>query len=446
MTRADIAIRCSGCGATVDPVATLPFRCPNATEGNGIDHVLVRSLSGPGVVFPDIGDPAGQNPFIRYRKLALSYHLALGHGLSDAEYCALVEDLDSAVARVDGRGFRVTPFAPVPALAERLGAEVWVKDETANVSGSHKARHLMGVMIYLYVAERAGLPAAESLRHRRLAIASCGNAAVAAAVVARAADWPLDVFIPPDAADAVSARLGELGAQCHVRRRQPGQTGDPCLHAFRQAVLGGSLGFGVQGSETGLTIEGGQTLGWEMADALRFTGSSLDMLFVQVGGGALGTACYRGLQEAAAAGSIDAVPRLFTVQTTGAYPLKRAFERFMGDARPDDLDGSLGQAARNRAAFMKPWPSEPKSIAHGILDDETYDWLALVEGMAKTGGDALVVSESRLGEANRIGREATGIAVSHTGSAGLAGLMDRLRDDRRGNVKAALLFTGAEHQ
>jgi threonine synthase len=432
-------MECSGCGATVDAAVTLPFRCPDAVDGDDIDHVLVRSVSEPGAV-----DAAQRNPFIRYRHRILAYHLALRHGLADADFCGLVEDLDNAVARVDGRGFRVTPFAPVPALAERCGVPpggaLWVKDETANVGGSHKARHLMGVMIYLRVVEHMGLPVADGLRRRRLAIASCGNAALAAAVVARAADWPLDVFIPPDAGEAVTGRLGELGAHCHAVGRAPGQTGDPCFHAFRHAVGNGSLGFGVQGSETGLAIEGGQTMGWEMAEALNQAGTGLDMLFVHVGGGALATACHRGLEE----GSIASMPRLFTVQTEGAYPLRRAFERFVAKARPGDLDGALRMAARNRCQFMKPWPEEPKSVAHGILDDETYDWLALVEGMAQTGGDALVAGESSLREANAIAREATGIAVSHTGSAGLAGLVDLFRDGGVKKVTCAVLFTGAE--
>ena len=432
-------VQCSGCGTAVDAAAVLPFRCPAAVDGDNIDHVLVRSPGRPETPeTPENDNTAGENPFLRYRRRLLAHGLALGNGLTDADFCGLVEDLDGAVARVDGRGFRVTPFAPSPALAERCGAgAIWVKDETANVSGSHKARHLMGVMIYLKVIEAAGLAAAEGLRSRRLAIASCGNAALAAAVVARAAEWPLDVFIPPDAGKAVTRRLEELGAECHVTHRAPGQTGDPCFHAFRAAVEDGSLGFGVQGSETGLAIEGGHTMGWEMAEALENAGTALDMLFVQVGGGALGTACYRGLEEACAA----RLPRLYTVQTTGAFPLKKAFERFTTEARPDDMDGALRRAARRRSAFMKPWPEEPKSVAHGILDDETYDWLALVEGMAKTGGDALVASEKSLREANGMAREVTGIPVSHTGSAGLAGLLEL---GRTGPVTAAVLFTGAE--
>jgi hypothetical protein len=55
----------------------------------------------------------------------------------------------------------------------------------------------------------------------------------------------------------------------------------------------------------------------------------------------------------------------------------------------------------------------------------------------------VVVPESSVEEANRIGRATTGIDVDHTGSAGLAGLID-LR--RRGEVEpgeaAGVLFTG----
>jgi threonine synthase len=92
---------------------------------------------------------------------------------------------------------------------------------------------------------------------------------------------------------------------------------------------------------------------------------------------------------------------------------------------------------------MWPWEDEPRSVAHGILDDETYDWLAVVEGMLATGGRALVVDEETLEEANSLARETTGIDVDHTGSAGLAGLLalraiGHVADDER----IAVLFTG----
>jgi threonine synthase len=47
-------------------------------------------------------------------------------------------------------------------------------------------------------------------------------------------------------------------------------------------------------------------------------------------------------------------------------------------------------------------------VATGILDDETYDWRAFVDGMLTTGGLPLVVGEAERTEANRL-------AASHTG-------------------------------
>ena len=68
---------------------------------------------------------------------------------------------------------------------------------------------------------------------------------------------------------------------------------------------------------------------------------------------------------------------------------------------PALIQDELHYAATHRSEFMWPWEEEPISIATGILDDETYDWLAVVEGMLLTGGVPLVVDEQTLGESTR---------------------------------------------
>lgn len=94
---------------------------------------------------------------------------------------------------------------------------------------------------------------------------------------------------------------------------------------------------------------------------------------------------------------------------------------------------------------MQPWPQEPASAATGILDDETYDWRAVVEGMLTTGGRPLVVSEDSLTQANRLAVARTGIPVDPTGSSGLAGLLEMRRSDQVGDHdRVAVLFTGLE--
>ena len=433
---------CSGCGYEAPPDDPFTFRCPY--RGNGGDHVMTRVLDWPAVAWPTGSEP---NPFVRYRTLSHAYHVARGRGMTDEAYVELVGDLDRAVAEVDGHGFVVTPFAAQPALAERSGvADLWVKDETGSVSGSHKGRHLMGLVILLEVVERIGL--AGRGHGRRLAIASCGNAALAAAVVARAGDRPLDVFVPTWAEPAVLSRLEDLGALIHVVPRQDGVPGDPTYHALQVAIGEGAVPFTCQGPDNGLTVEGAMTLGYEMADGARSAGVAFDRLFVQVGGGALASAVVQGLREAASLGAMEELPRLHAVQTRGGYPLARAYDRVAARilerlGEPASLAGSaegadrirekagspeveeeLFSAARDRSSYMWPWETEPTSLATGILDDETYDWLAVVRGMVETGGFPVLVSEATLEAGNVLAREATGIDVDHTGSAGLAGLLE----------------------
>ena len=363
-------------------------------------------------------DTDSDNPFVRYRAQLHSYHRWRHAGRDDASYVALVEALDAAVAAVDGRGLRRTPLLHNPALDAAVGSPVWVKDETGNVAGSHKGRHLLGLAILLQVVDELGLgPPAPA----PLAIASCGNAALAAAVVAAAARRRLEVFIPEDAEAPVVERLASLGAILSVCRRDPSQPGDPCYRRFTAAVAKGAVPFGCQGPDNGLTIEGGQTLAWEVAEQLAATSVEADRFVVQVGGGALASACVSGLGEARALGVIGALPRIDTVQTSGAAPLARAVALL--EARNTSLD----EAVHHRSAFMWPWETEPASVARGILDDETYDWVAVVRGMAASGGSAVVVDEATLIEANTIARRTTGIDVDYTGSAGLAGLLQMRR-------------------
>jgi threonine synthase len=442
-------IRCEGCGYVADPDDPYPFRCPlGGTDDT--DHVLARVLSLAsleGTRFPRGGEAS---PFVRYRALLHSYHVAMARGMSDAAYCDLVDSLDASVAAVDGRGFRATPFFRSGELSAALdfsaAGGVWVKDETGNVSGSHKGRHLMGVLIHLAVMESCGL--LDPGNRRELAIASCGNAALAAAVVARAGGWRLAVFVPDDADPGTLRRLRDLHANVVACPREPGVLGDPAYLWLQRELRNGALPFTTQGPENGLAIEGGQTLGYELVSDLASTpGDGLDHLIIQVGGGALASSSIRALREAADMGELKQLPRLHTVQSAGAHPLERAYHRIRArlpdQPGPDAIRQAMSEAAAHRSTFMQAWATQPASVATGILDDETYDWRAVTEGMALTGGRPLVVSEDSLMDANALAVSQTGIQVDPTGSAGLAGLMQMRRSGEIGaDDRAAVLFTG----
>ena len=393
--------------------------------------------SPPGASFAP--DGAGENPFLRYRRLLWAHRRFLEAGRTEQEYVAAVEALDRRVSGIDGRGFRVTPTVPAPELGEQLGVELWVKDETGNVTRTHKARHLMGLALHL----EAGGVAAGS----RLAIASCGNAALAAATVARAADRPLDVFIPPWADEAIVEALGVLGATIQVCPRVAGEAGDPCFLRFREAVAAGALPFCAVATENIRTIDGGRTLGFEMIESP--AGTELDALFVQVGGGALASSVVQAFAEAADAGVLGRLPTIHAVQTEGCAPLRAAWDRLAALGAGVGMDEALARAASQPERFMQPWAppagDAPQSIATGILDDVTYDWLPIAWGVAATGGEVVVAPEAAVAEAHRLARRWTAIPVDPTGTAGLAGLLAARRAGLVADgARVGVLFTGAD--
>ena len=120
---------------------------------------------------------------------------------------------------------------------------------------------------------------------------------------------------------------------------------------------------------------------WE--SAIGRSGRPLDRVIVQVGGGAFASCIGAALRDAGPGGP----PILHTVQTEGCAPLHRAWERAADEA------GRRSAAAR-WSSLMWPWETEPHSAADGILDDETYDWLGVFEGMLATGGSPIVAPES----------------------------------------------------
>lgn len=423
-----VGYRCRVCGAEVDAGEPAPWRCPAATAQDR-RHVLalVSGLDAPTDQAEGTAAIAGEpNPFIAYGSRLAWHRFALERGM-DADACdQLVRDTDDAVEAVAATGFRVTPFERSAGLSDALGLDVWIKDETHNVAGSHKARHLLTILLQLQAAERLGV-AGWSVRDRPpLAISSCGNAAIAAATLAAAVDWPIEVFVPTWAPEPVLRRLHALRARITVcERRTADPPGDPCVLRFREAVQAGAVPFSVQGPENVLCLDGGRTLGWELTDQAAAVGVRLDRVFVQVGGGALAGCVGAALVDRSPATKLQAV------QTEGCAPLERAW-LLAGD------DG--GDAAARWAELMWPW-DDPRSAADGILDDETYDWLAVFEGMRGTGGGPVVAREADVLAAHDLVHAHTTIDASVTGTAGLAGLL-AMRDQLASGERVAIVLSG----
>ena len=137
-----------------------------------------------------------ENPFVRYRERLDSYEaVRVGRDVRRGVRRHRRRTLDAAVADVDGHRVphdagdrRLGPAA----RSRRRTSDLSVKVDVGNVAGFAQGPTPLRRRRSTSSSTRpSALPEAE-----RLAIASCGNAALGAATLARALDRPIDVFIP----------------------------------------------------------------------------------------------------------------------------------------------------------------------------------------------------------------------------------------------------------
>jgi threonine synthase len=385
-------------------------------------------------------------------------------------YRRILDGITDRLFHLEGQYFEVTSLTEEPGLASALGrpGRLWVKNETGNVTGSHKGRHLMATLLYLE-ALRELTGAAEK---KTLAIYSCGNAALGAAAVARAGGYELHAFVPEDVEPAVAAMLAERGAVVEKIPRSNIGAGDPCYLAFQEALAeNGWVPFACAGNDNWSNIEGGSTLGWELVMQLLERSETLDNVVIQVGGGALARSVAQAFEEALQLGVTQALPRIHVCQPEGGFPFVRAYLLALAEiarrsghdfdlsydrnadpgvqlqktkafaaTHPDQIQAVaafvqrrfefplvqsvLKDMAGMSGHFMWPWDgTAPHSLAHGILDDVTYDWYHLLKAMLRSGGSAAILAEDTIRTAYTSAQRHTGIRVCPTGAAGLAGLI-----------------------
>ena len=425
--------RCSACGTRVAISEIFSWRCPNSSD---VDRHHVLELENSIAPLRSTGDA---NPYVGFQRYLAWDAFAATLGLDFEARTKIIRELDDAVSAVAGTGFRTTPFARHDALSDELGFSqqggVWIKDETHNVAGSQKARHLFSELLHLIAVEKVGrAPWKHPNERPALAIASCGNAAIAASTLARAVNWPIQVFVPQSADEATLKILSSLQANAVLCQRiATDPAGDPCVFRFREAIAAGSIPFGVQGPENAWCLDGGRTIGWEMAVvAENLPGSLMSRMFVQAGGGAF-VAC-------AAAGFFAGAtkPKVHAVQTQGCAPLARAFKIAQSS-------GGARNAGDRWKQCMWPWESTPVSLADGILDDETYDWIGACNAMADSDGYPVVATEAQVHESYALAHRVTNIDVSPTGAAGLAGLL-AIRQEIADDERVIVIFSGVRRQ
>ena len=183
----------------------------------------------------------------------------------------MIEDLVERITQAERLirpHIRETPVVQSLALSEATGADVWLKCENLQVTGSFKARGAMHRLL--------ALP--EEIRRRGVVAASSGNHGVGVAYAGNALGVPVSVYVPDFVSPAKAAAMRRLGATVVVF----GTDGlDSELEARRVAEAHGQAY--VSPYNDWSVVAGQGTVGVELWRQLKDIGT----VIVAVGGGGL---------------------------------------------------------------------------------------------------------------------------------------------------------------
>jgi len=190
-------------------------------------------------------------------------------------------------------------------LYERSG--IFFKHEGENPTGSFKDR---GMTVAMTQAKRLGA--------RAVACASTGNTSASVAAYAAQAGLRAIVFIPAGkvAAGKLAQTLAYGATALHVRGDF-----DAAMQLVREAS--DRLGIYLVNSINPFRIEGQKTIVWELLQDLEWRAP--DWIVVPAGNLGNTSAFGKALREAFDAGWIAKMPRLASIQATGANPFYRSY-------------------------------------------------------------------------------------------------------------------------
>jgi threonine synthase len=268
-----------------------------------------------------------------------------------------------------------TPLLFAPRLSERVGAEVWMKIEGSNPTGSFKDR---GMTLAISKAVEAGAEA--------VVCASTGNTAASAAAYAARAGIRCAVLIPEG-----NIALGKL-AQALVHGASVLQIRgnfDAALRLVRD--LPSRAPVTVVNSINPDRIAGQMTGAFEIADVL---GDAPDVHCLPVGNAGNITAYWRGYCEYKAAGRSSKLPRMFGFQAAGAAPIV------------------LGRPVE-----------EPETVATAIRIGHPASWYGATAAAAESGGRIEAVTDEEILEAYGYLARCESVFCEAASAASVAGLL-----------------------
>ncbi len=268
-----------------------------------------------------------------------------------------------------------TPLLPAPRLSERVGAEVYLKIEGANPTGSFKDR---GMTVAMSKALEGGA--------RAVVCASTGNTSASAAAYAASAGLTCAVLIPEG-----HIALGKL-AQALVHGAivlQVRGNFDKALEIVR--ALPGRLPVVVVNSVNPYRIEGQKTAAFEIVDAL---GDAPDIHCIPVGNAGNITAYWKGYLEYRSVGRSTRLPRMLGFQAAGAAPI---------------VEGHVIE--------------QPETVATAIRIGNPASWYGATAAAAESGGGIAKVDDEEILDAYRLLATEESVFCEAASAASVAGLL-----------------------
>jgi threonine synthase len=247
-----------------------------------------------------------------------------------------------------------TPLVPAPRLSDRVDADVHLKIEGSNPTGSFKDR---GMTCAVSAAAREGAEA--------VICASTGNTAASAAAYAARAGMTCAVLVPEGKIAA-----GKLAQALIYGARVISLHGnfDVALQLVRE--LADHHPISLVNSVNDFRLEGQKTASFEISDQL----GPIDLLTIPVGNAGNITAYWKGFNE------LDESPELNGYQAAGAAPL------VLG--KPVESPETVASAIRigNPARWEEAMAAitESRGQIRAVTDDEildAYRWLPANEGV-----------------------------------------------------------------
>jgi threonine synthase len=268
-----------------------------------------------------------------------------------------------------------TPLLPAPTLSERTGANVFLKIEGANPTGSFKDRGMT-----LAVSRAVGRGA------RAIICASTGNTAASAAAYAARAGVTCAVLVP-----AGKIAVGKLAqALVHgAKLLQVAGTFDDCLQVA--AKLAQEHPVALVNSVNEDRLYGQQTAAFEIVEAL---GDAPDIHCLPVGNAGNIVAYWMGYVADHAAGRATRRPKMYGFQAAGAAPIVR------------------GEVVR-----------EPTTVASAIRIGNPASWARAVDARDASGGLIHSVTDRQILAAYRMLAREVGVFVELASAASVAGLL-----------------------